>query len=343
MKNYIGISRDHSGSMAHIASAAALDYNENISSIKEEASTHNIDTIVSVVKCGFKEGYNSVTKNVFDVTNSNVSALNPIPENGYIATGTKTPLFDSVEMLINQMSVVPDANDADVSFVVMVITDGQDNASKVSANQLATRIKELQKTDRWTFIFRVPKGDKNSLVHMGIPAGNILEWEQSEKGVKQATTVTRSAFKGFYTARAAGAKSTDKFYADLSDVTIKEVKAQLVDISNQVDVFKVKSSENGIQIRDFVEQRTSKPFVKGSAFYQLTKTETIQEYKQISIRDKKTLTVYSGFAARDLLGLPHTGEVKIAPGQHGQYDIFIQSTSVNRKLVENTNVLVWNT
>jgi hypothetical protein len=31
----------------------------------------------------------------------------------------------------------------------------------------------------------------------------------------------------------------------------------------------------------------------------------------------------------------------LAPGQHGQYEIFIQSTSTNRKLVEDTNVMVW--
>jgi hypothetical protein len=124
---------------------------------------------------------------------------------------------------------------------------------------------------------------------------------------------------------------------------VQQVKKQLVDISSQVAVFKVKSTEGSIQIRDFVEQRTKKPMAKGTAFYQLTKTENVQDYKQLAIRDKLKGTVFSGFAARDMLGLPQTGEVKLAPGSHGQYDIFIQSTSINRKLVENTNVLVWTT
>jgi hypothetical protein len=338
MKNYIGISRDHSGSMSMIALAAGRDYNDNIAAIKEGAAEHNIDTIVSVVKCGTGRP----AKVVREVVNSNINMLKPIPDGKYIADGNSTPLFDSVGDLIEQLQAVPDADDPDVSFVVMVITDGQENSSqKWTGGDIAKKIKELQATDRWTFAFRVPKGEKRDLMRYGIPEGNILEWDQTDRGVQAASVATRSAVKGFYAARSAGVKSTDKFYADLSSVTLKEVKASLVDISNEVDIYKVKPAESGMQIRDFVEQRTRKAFVKGSAFYQLSKTETVQEYKQLAIRDKVKGTVYSGFAARDMLGLPQYGEVKLAPGSHGQYDIFIQSTSFNRKLVENTNVLVW--
>jgi len=338
MKNYIGISRDHSGSMRDIALAAGRDYNDNIASIKEGSAEHNIDTIVSVVKCGV--GRNAVVER--EVVNSNVTTLQSIKDGQYIADGSATPLFDSVGDLIEQLEAVPDANDPEVSFIVMVITDGGENSSrKWSGTSIAKKIKELRKTDRWTFSFRVPRGYKTELTQYGIPEGNILEWDQTARGVEVASVATRSAVKGFYAARSAGVKSTDKFYADLSDVTINEVKAALVNISKEVEVFKLKSTEGGTAIRDFVEQRTRKGMIKGSAFYQLTKTEAIQDYKKIAIRDKKTLAVYGGDAARDMLGLPRSGEVKLAPGTHGQFDIFIQSTSINRKLVENTNVLVW--
>lgn len=334
MKNYIGISRDHSGSMHGIAAAACADYNDNIASIKEGSAEHSIDTIVSVVKCGTGRP----AKNVPEVTNSNVSTLKPL--NSYVADGNSTPLFDSVMMLIDQLEKVPDAADPNVSFLVMTITDGQDNSSSTPAHVLAARIKELQATDRWTFVFRVPRGDKAPLARMGIPDGNILEWEQSTRGVQAASVATRSAFKGFYAARAKGTTSTDKFYADLSTTSLKEVKAALVDISKQVDVYVVDSNNDGVQIRDFVEAQ-GVPYVKGCAFYELSKTETVQDYKQIAIRDKVSGAVYSGFAARDMLGLPHHGEVKLAPGQHGQYNIFVQSTSFNRKLVKGTNVMIW--
>ena len=337
MKNYVGISRDHSGSMGGIALAAGRDYNDNIASIKEGAIEHNIDTIVSVVKCGAGRPASVVR----EVVNSNVQMLKPIEDGEYIADGNSTPLFDSVGDLIEQLQAVPDAADPEVSFIVMVITDGEENSSKKwSGASISRKIKELQATDRWTFVFRVPRGGRRTLVGYGIPDGNILEWDQTTKGVQAATVATRSAVKSFYAARATGVKSTDKFYADLSTVSIKEVQTALVDISGQVDVYVVGKANAGVQIRDFVEAQ-GVTFSKGCAFYQLSKTEEVQDYKQIVIRDKQKGAVYSGFAARDMLGLPQSGTCKLAPGQHGQYEIFIQSTSVNRKLVENTNVLVW--
>lgn len=337
MKNYIGFARDHSGSMRGIATAAARDYNSNIDSIKTEAVRHGIDTIVSVVELGY--GDTDEVRTV--VSNSSVIALKPMPERDYTARGRGTPLFDAVGELVEQFEAVPDANDPDVSFLVFVTTDGGENASrKYSGASIAKLIKKLQLTDRWTFVFRVPRGDKRILMQYGIPEGNIEEWDQSERGMAASTATSKSAFSGYYAARASGVKSTDKFYTDLSTVSLKEVKAALVDISKQVDVYVVGAANDGVQIKDFV-QAQGIAFTKGCAFYQLSKTETVQEYKQIAIRDKITGAVYSGFGARDMLGLPHYGEVKLAPGMNGQYEIFVQSTSVNRKLVKGTNLMIW--
>lgn len=106
--------------------------------------------------------------------------------------------------------------------------------------------------------------------------------------------------------------------------------------------------EDGMEIKPFAESRlfsntsASIPFLKGSAFYQLTKTEArVQDSKMIAIRDKINGRVYHGPAARDMIGLPHIGTVRLHPGDHGNYDIFIQSTSINRKLVAGTQVLYW--
>jgi len=340
MKNYIGISRDHSGSMTMIARAAARDYNDNIAAIQEAATQNNQDTIISVVKCGSGRP----AKVEREVINSNVHVLKPIAEGKYNTDGNSTPLFDSVGELIQLLEDVPDANDINVSFLVMVITDGQENSSKTwNGASIGKKIRELQATDRWTFVFRVPRGSARELSKLGIPEGNILEWDQTDHGVQIATQATRSAVGSYYSARALGKTSTDKFYADLSTVTLKEVKKSLVDISPEISIWPVTIKDNGSQIRDFVERHLPKNHAmsKGTAFYELTKTEAIQEYKQICIKDKKSNSVYSGPSARDLLGLPDYGEIKLAPGNHGNYTIFVQSTSVNRKLVSNSSLLYW--
>lgn len=329
-KNYIGISRDHSGSMRSIAHVAARDYNSKIESIKTATRQNNQDTIVSVVECG----YGSTRDVRAVVTNSNVNALQPITR--YVADGHGTPLFDSVGELIEMFEKVPDANDPDVSFLVMVITDGEENSSRRwNARSLASKIQQLTATDRWTFVFRVPRGGARTLARLGIPQGNILEWDQTERGTLQAAQRDEEAFTEYFKCRSAGVTSTQKFYTDLSNVSAADVQAALEDISNKVMLFPVTAPA---EIRPFVEQRlgTGK-MKKGAGFYQLTKTESaVQDYKKILIRDKGSQAIYYGAAARQMLGLPTWGNVKLAPGNHGNFDIFIQSTSVNRKLMPGT-------
>lgn len=340
MKNYLGISRDHSASMRSIARAAARDYNDNIAAIRDSSLANNQDTIVSVVECGY--GDTNLVRRA--IVNSNVNQLQPIMEHSYVADGRGTPLFDSVGELIELFENVPDANDPDVSFLVMVVTDGHENASrKYTARTIAEKIRQLQLTDRWTFVFRVPRGYARTLTSLGIHEGNILEWDQTERGVQQASARTREAFTEYMTARASGVRSTKKFYTDLSNVSSKDVAAVLEDVSSDVLIWPVSPKDDGSEIRPFVEARLGgKPMLKGAGFYQLTKTEpTVQDHKKILIRDKTTSAIYFGAAARQMLGLPTYGNVRLAPGNHGNFAIFIQSTSVNRKLQAGTELIYW--
>jgi hypothetical protein len=55
-KTYLGISRDHSGSLSHLASAAMRDYNQTITAIRNSAAVTGQSTIVSVIKCGVGAG-----------------------------------------------------------------------------------------------------------------------------------------------------------------------------------------------------------------------------------------------------------------------------------------------
>lgn len=338
IKNYIGFSLDFSASMGDIAEAARKDYNANIATVKNEAIAQSQDTIVSVIKCGVGRP----AKNEFMLQNASVTALKPLDT--YNANGSSTPLFDSVGELIEQFKKVPDADEETVSFLIMVTTDGEDNSSKRwDGNKLGKEIQRLQKTDRWTFVFRVPRGYKRVLELNGIPSNNILEWDQNQRGVEVATAATTTAMKGFYSARSVGVRSTQAFYTDLKEVSVKEVKANLVDISQEVSIWKVGQAEDGSQIQAFCDKRLGgRGYVKGAGFYELVKPERkVQDYKKIVIKDKKSGAIYGGDAARQLLGLPFVGDVKLVPGDHGKFVVYIQSTSLNRKLPEGSSVLYW--
>ena len=353
MKQYIGLSRDHSISMTGIAKAAMQDYNQTVESIKNAANNNNVDTIVSVVECGvansggafgklydpFVRANGGVVRRVN--VNTNVNHLYPVTE--YRCTGGSTPLLDSVGELIEIMEAVPDAFDPDVSFLIMTTSDGEENSStRWSQRRLTEVIHKLTATDRWTFVFRCPRGYTRNFVKLGIPTGNILEWDQTEKGVERSTTITTSSFDTYYAARSMGETSTSKFYANLDVVPINKVKAELIDISSKVAKYLVYSYEDGILIRDKYELMFGKgSYVAGNCYYELTKTEKIQPNKKLIIYNVNTNAMYTGKNARDLLNIPDTHQITLSPGQLGGYKIFVQSTSFTRKLTKRTELLVY--
>lgn len=338
-RTIIGFVRDHSGSMSGLRAAAAKDYNAQLDSHQVLSAKANIDTYASVIKCGAHgtSGVEVVSQHV------PIAQLQKLGAHQYDTPGG-TPLWDSVGRAIEVLETSPFAKKPNVGFLVIVVTDGEEMHSQIwNAQRLAARIRELQATDKWTFTFRVPYGYKARLVNLlGIPEGNVCEWEQSFAGMEKSSVQTQAANSNYYQTRSLGLNSTKTFYADLN-VSAKTVEAKCVDITPEVSLWTVASSEDGAEIRPFIEGRLKGGVMKkGAAFYQLTKTErNVQNYKKIVIRDKKSKALFGGDAARNLLKLPTNQNVRLNPGTHTNYDIFIQSTSVNRKLPKGTEVVYW--
>jgi hypothetical protein len=338
MKQYIGIIRDHSGSMRFIGHLAMKDYNEQIASIKENAIRYGIDTIVSSISSSIRMA-NNTTGNQWDATLSSIAAVKKMTS--YATDGSKTVIFDAIDMMVNQFKNVPDYNSDDVAFSVMVLTDGEDTHSFASADQIGRTIKQLQATDKWTISFRVPHGMKAKLVAKGIPAGNILEVDySSEESIEKATVLTKSAIATSYSNRTVGIRSTSAFYADTSNLTQQDVRGNLANISKRVNVLKVPQAYDGYKIQDFVEEKVG-GYILGSAYYQLTKRETVEDSKNIVVWNKLNGEYYSGAEARSLLGFPSVGAIKVVPGNTPNFEVFIQSRSVNRKLVGGTKLVVF--
>lgn len=333
MKNYIGFVNDHSGSMSGLAVAAINDYNATITAVKDAASREMLDTVVSVVGIGLRGDNGSEVKRQVVISNPHV--LKPLTS---WPTPGGTPLYDGVGSMIELFKSLPDYNSPDVSFLVMTTTDGQEMHSiRYTAQTLKREIEQLQSTGRWTFVFRVPKGYAHTVSSLGVPRDNIQEWGTTTQGMAESTAATTQAVDAYFTTRASGVKSSTVFYANASAVNV----SSLVDISQKVSLYVVPQEDSGIQIRDFI-LRHRMEYLKGAAFYQLTKTEPrVSHTKMIAIRDRVNGKVYAGKDARSMIGLPNDRNARLHPGDHGNYDIFIQSESVNRKLVGGTGVLYW--
>jgi hypothetical protein len=89
-----------------------------------------------------------------------------------------------------------------------------------------------------------------------------------------------------------------------------------------------------VEIRKFADDH-SLIFQPGKGFYEFQKSEEIRTTREVVLVDRKTGDMYSGAKARDMIGVPMGTTKTISPRTMPTsvpYDIFIQSTSYNRKL-----------
>ena len=155
--------------------------------------------------------------------------------------------------------------------------------------------------------------------------GNPAQFQKLEEEINASSRMTRVMDKNFATL--SGRKISEKF--------IRKGKSLSVVPSGR---FQIMNVEADISIRDFVEEN-GLTFKTGRGFYEFTKTELIQERKEVVLRDKETGDMYSGDKARERIGLAPGERAKIKPTYLADYDIFVQSTSYNRRLVGGTRFL----
>jgi hypothetical protein len=101
--------------------------------------------------------------------------------------------------------------------------------------------------------------------------------------------------------------------------------------------FQMLNVDRNTGIAEFVRS-TGAEFKIGRGFYELTKTELVQENKEVVLRNN-TGDMFSGVKAREMIGLPYGQRGKIRPLRNLGYTVFIQSTSPNRKLMGSTRFL----
>jgi len=325
-KNHVILVVDKSGSMSGLENQVVQQFNSILSGLSENAKKFNQRTEVTQYQFGSSVTQVYQSQNVERVKNNFQ----------YSARESSTRLFDGVSEAIRWAKTHPDYLDEDTSFLVLVLTDGYENASFVRADQLNREIQEVTKTGRWTLTFQVPHGNASQITRFGISPENVREWEQTVKGLDTVRQTTVAGFQNFYNSRSLGQKSINNFYVQPNLVNKTKQIKKLDDVSKEYTLLEVSKEQ---QIRPFVENKTGN-FYLGCAYYLLTKKETVQPQKDVLLYDKVTKKIYGGDQARDIIGLPKGANAKVEPYLHANYDIFLQSTSVNRILPRGTKVLV---
>ena len=272
------------------------------------------------------------------VYDMDVLRLPSIKDHYDIPRYSRTALRDATGRAINDLKMTATLY-GDHAFLMYVLTDGMENDSHlVSPFKLSEMLNNLP--DNWTVAALVPNNTgKFEAKSVGFPAGNVEIWDTtSVTGVTEASEVVLRATDRFMTARSTGVRSSRNIFSTGADaVNTRSVKqAGLTPLSkDQYAVLDVAYAE---QIRPYVEGH-GMGYSLGCAYYQLSKTENIQPQKQIIVRNKRTGAVYTGREARNLIGLPDIA-VRVTPNHNPEFDVFVQSTSVNRKLVPGTKLIV---
>lgn len=251
----------------------------------------------------------------------------------------------------------------DHAFLTYVLTDGEENVSHFAArfndgaeipwsSLCRTKCTPQQVTayltaelralpDNWTVACLVPnQAGVHEAKKFGFPAGNIAVWDATSRaGVTEAVgTAIRTATESFMMGRSRGVRgSKTVFTAGVDTLNSETVKVAGLG-ALPPDRYRLLKVDADGPIREFIERETQATYRTGWAFYELTKPEKIQPQKEVCVRNRRSGRVYVG-AARQLLGLPDH-EVRVKPESNPLYQVFVQSTSVNRKLIAGTKVLL---
>lgn len=326
--NHVVLVLDASTSMRHRAKELIRVADSQISYLARRSQELDQETRVSIYE--FSDRVNCL---VYD---KDVLRL-PSIANLYHPNGM-TALRDATMKSIDDLTKTPELY-GDHAFLIFVLTDGEENRSKATARDLKATLDRLP--DHWTVGVLVPDMmGKHNAQSYGFPPANIAIWDVDNlRGVEEAGQVIRQATDNFMTARTRGVHGTKALFSTGADVVnVQTVRSALDPV--HPGLYTVLPVPHDAYIKPFIDSIPKMRFVQGNCYYQLGSTKVaIQPQKQIYIRERKTGTFYTGPAARDLLGLPNY-EVKVPGDYNPDYDVFVQSTSTNRKLLKGTDVLV---
>jgi len=143
-KTYYQIILDESSSMTDCYEVTVNGLNEQIKKILELAEKFPEQEIVF--------GLTIFSDQVrFDFNQISANELKKVEHIHYRPYGN-TALYDAIGLSIQQLE--NKSINSDDSFVVIILTDGYENASKIySQSNIKQKIKELEATEKWTFCY----------------------------------------------------------------------------------------------------------------------------------------------------------------------------------------------
>ena len=167
---------DKSGSMAGMQHQAVEGFNVQVKTLQELKQTY-LDQDYTVSLTFFNENVRDI------ISNGKVEQLVPMNPKTFLPNGS-TALLDAIGKSIYQIKsdFGPALSNDEASVVMVIITDGEENASRFyTYHEIARMIKELDETEKWTFSFL---GADLDAIHtsqmLNIRRENVISFSKSD-------------------------------------------------------------------------------------------------------------------------------------------------------------------
>lgn len=208
--NLVAFILDASGSMVGSEKFVCDTFNEQLKIAKEQEDQETLITTVSFASDVFGQ------KNILKMFFAN-RPVDKVEEMTKWKCNGGTPLHDAVGNTIAKLrETVEQYPDRDISVLVNVITDGEENTSKeYKSSQIKAIVDELEKEGNWTFTFLgadidvFAEGQK-----MSFTSANTMSFDKSRRGYTVATAKMSNGNARFYNNRTAGIRNVSDFYGD---------------------------------------------------------------------------------------------------------------------------------
>lgn len=328
--NHVALVLDASASMTYHGSNLVKVADEQIKYLAQRSEELSQETRVSV----YHFGHTTIECLIFDMDVMRLPSVADL----YKVLRENTALIDATMKSQQDLETTSQLY-GDHAFLTFVLTDGEENYSrKYTPQDLSNKI--MAAPVNWSMGFLVPdRKGVSYLERLGVLRDSIAIWDtNSAQGIAQAGSAIRSATDSFMTNRASGVRGTRSVFSTGVDAVNKATVSKALTPLNvgSYHIYPVTATD---RIDEFV-RRQGRTYNKGKAYYQLTKTETIQSQKDLVVVDKRDNKVYVGSQARHIVGLPDGRSARVRPDHNPYYDIYVQSTSINRKLLPGTKLLV---
>jgi uncharacterized protein YegL len=208
---YVSIILDKSGSMSAAANGAVANFNEQIQQMKQNSDTQKIF-------CSLITFNGNVYENCWNET---ASSIEEAELNTFHPCGS-TALFDAIGYTISKMKKSTKDDTSDKAYLVIIISDGEENASshydQTSIGQLISSCKE---EGNWTFTYLGcdERYIKNIAKSLNIAAADCAVWSnQTDESAYTSLRCSSDAIGSYYTERARGVKSLTGLHSNDGDI-----------------------------------------------------------------------------------------------------------------------------